>query len=75
VRVPGELSVVGFDDVDIAAHAGLTTVRQPLVESGRQAARIVEAERVDPDRPAEQHVLEVNLVPRGTTAQPIERGR
>jgi LacI family transcriptional regulator/LacI family repressor for deo operon, udp, cdd, tsx, nupC, and nupG len=75
VPVPEELSVVGFDDVDIAAHAGLTTIRQPLVESGRQAARIVEAERVDPLRPAEQHVLEINLVPRGTTAQSIERGR
>jgi DNA-binding LacI/PurR family transcriptional regulator len=42
--VPDDLSVVGFDDVDAAAYAGLTTVHQPLVESGREAARIVRAE-------------------------------
>lgn len=38
VRVPEELSVVGFDDNPIAAHARvpLTTVRQPLAEMGRQ---------------------------------------
>lgn len=37
VRVPEELSVVGFDDNPIAAHARipLTTVRQPLTEMGR----------------------------------------
>ena len=37
VRVPEELSVVGFDDNPIAAHGRipLTTVRQPLSEMGR----------------------------------------
>ena len=34
-RVPDDLSVVGFDDIEISAYAGLTTVRQPLFESGR----------------------------------------
>ena len=39
VRVPEELSIVGFDDNPIAAHARvpLTTVRQPLAEMGRIA--------------------------------------
>ncbi len=38
VRVPEELSIVGFDDNPIAVHAQvpLTTVRQPLVEMGQQ---------------------------------------
>ena len=70
VSVPEQLSVVGFDDVDVAAHAGLTTVRQPLVESGRRAARIVEEERADPGRPPQRHVLDIELVPRRTTAPP-----
>ncbi len=34
VAVPGELAVVRFDDLDIADYIGLTTVRQPLEESG-----------------------------------------
>jgi DNA-binding LacI/PurR family transcriptional regulator len=39
--VPEELSVVGFDDVEVAALVGLTTVRQPLFESGRRGAELL----------------------------------
>ena len=35
LTVPGDLSVIGFDDIELAAAIGLTTVRQPLRESGR----------------------------------------
>lgn len=41
VRVPAEVSVIGFDDVPDAAGAGLTTMAQPLVEKGRAAARLL----------------------------------
>src|SRR5262249_50204795 len=41
VSVPGELSVIGFDDIEVAAYVGLTTVPQPLVEGGRRGARIL----------------------------------
>src|SRR5258708_28662715 len=42
-RVPEDVSVVGFDDIQIAAfqNPGLTTVRQPLRRMGRFAARTV----------------------------------
>jgi DNA-binding LacI/PurR family transcriptional regulator len=74
LRVPEDLSVIGFDDVDIAGHAGLTTIRQPLVESGRQAARIVEEELADPGRPPRRHLLEIELMSRNTTAPPPAGG-
>lgn len=70
LRVPAELSVVGFDDVEVAASARLTTVRQPLVESGRRAIELVEAERGDPGRPPERLVLGIELVVRDTTGPP-----
>lgn len=43
IRVPQDVSVVGFDDVDIAlaVPGGLTTVRQPAMEMGRRAADIL----------------------------------
>ncbi len=43
VRVPGDIAVVGFDDVDDARSSlpPLTTVRQPLYEQGRDAVRVV----------------------------------
>ena len=41
--VPDDLSVVGFDDVPASAWTNppLTTVRQPIVEKGRMAARLL----------------------------------
>lgn len=43
LTVPGDVSVVGFDDIPLAAWAGpsLTTVRQPLTEMAMEAARLV----------------------------------
>lgn len=43
LRVPEDLSVVGFDDVPASAWTSppLTTVRQPIVEKGRLAARLL----------------------------------
>jgi LacI family transcriptional regulator len=43
LRVPDDLSVVGFDDVPASAwiNPPLTTVRQPIVEKGRLAARLL----------------------------------
>jgi DNA-binding LacI/PurR family transcriptional regulator len=41
IAVPGELSVIGFDDIEVASYVGLTTVRQPLLESGRRGATLL----------------------------------
>lgn len=43
VRIPEDLSVVGFDDIQTAAYMGpaLTTVRQPLVKMAERAASMV----------------------------------
>jgi DNA-binding LacI/PurR family transcriptional regulator len=41
LAVPDDLSVIGFDDIELAAAIGLTTVRQPLRESGRAGATLL----------------------------------
>ena len=40
-RVPRDVSVIGYDDIDIAAYSGLTTVRQPLEVSGERGSEIL----------------------------------
>jgi DNA-binding LacI/PurR family transcriptional regulator len=41
IRVPDDVSVIGFDDAPIADLIGLTTVRQPLEDKGRTAATML----------------------------------
>ena len=74
LSVPTDLSVVGFDDLEIASFAGLTTVRQPLFESGRRAAELLLALVADPTAaPAHPITLDLQLVPRETTGRPRSR--
>lgn len=69
--VPGDLSVVGFDDIEVSGYAGLTTVRQPLFESGRKAVELLlEAVAGDHPPPPDIHELGLELVVRSTTAPP-----
>jgi DNA-binding LacI/PurR family transcriptional regulator len=65
VRVPEDVSVTGFDDIPAAAGAELTTVRQPLVEKGRQAGRLL----LEPNTEREV-ILPLELVVRGSTGPP-----
>jgi DNA-binding LacI/PurR family transcriptional regulator len=41
ISVPGQVSVIGFDDAPIAELMDLTTIRQPLCDKGRTAATIL----------------------------------
>ena len=54
VRVPEQLAVIGFDDVDLAEIVGLTTIHQPLREGGALAADLLLAAIEDgPGAPVE----------------------
>jgi LacI family transcriptional regulator len=72
LSVPRDLSVVGFDDILLAAHLqpGLTTLRQDKTGLGTAAARAL-MQRIDgvEDAPVAT-TLPVDLVARGTTAPP-----
>jgi DNA-binding LacI/PurR family transcriptional regulator len=67
--VPDQLSVIGFDDIQSAALLGLSTVRQPLEDSGAQVAeRLCALLRGEPVRPQRQ-VLEVQVMARASSAR------
>jgi len=69
-RVPEDVSVVGFDDIRLAAYINpaLTTVAQPKERLGQTATRLL-LERIDnPDLPPRVVTLETELVVRQSTA-------
>jgi LacI family transcriptional regulator len=70
LRVPEDVSVVGFDDVDMASVVtpGLTTVRQDMLEIGRQSAKLLFEGLAAGSMAGVRSVqLPVELVLRGTT--------
>ena len=72
LRIPDDLSVVGFDDVDLCEWVSpqLTTVRQPLIEMAREATRMVLDLGRDPSRSTRRVELATSVIVRESTAAP-----
>jgi DNA-binding LacI/PurR family transcriptional regulator len=68
MRVPEDISVIGFDDHDIAQYIGLTTVSQAPQFEGQVAAAAAIAEVADPTLEPKHIVVPLSLVVRETTA-------
>ncbi len=70
LAVPDELSVVGYDDVEIADILGLTTRRQLLFESGRRGVELLLQTLENPGTERVFETLPTELIVRETTAPP-----
>jgi LacI family transcriptional regulator len=66
MRIPQDLAVLGFDDLDIAEYVGLSTIRQPLDESGRVAVELLMARITMPERPVQHVRLPLTVIQRET---------
>lgn len=77
LRVPEQLSVVGFDNLPFSAHCEipLTTVEQPFREIGEQAATMLLSRIANPAASYESALLEPKLIVRDSTAPPPSRRR
>ncbi|RYX85191.1 GntR family transcriptional regulator [bacterium] len=67
-RVPNDIALIGFDDVPGAetSRPALTTVKQPMQEMGREAARLLAERMKNPALPPEKVVLPVQFILRET---------
>lgn len=71
LKVPGQLSVIGFDDIEISEFLHLTTVRQHLYESGVEGANLLMDEIATVPAQPKEIMLPTRLVERDTTGPPI----
>ncbi len=71
LRVPGDVSIIGFDDeIGLAAQLGVrpvTSMRQPLQEAGYHSAQMCLRRLEHPEQPTERLELKTTLIDRGTT--------
>lgn len=70
LRVPEDISIVGYDDIPEAEFAGppLTTVRQPMIEVGQLAARLLIQHINNPSAAPTQVLLDTELIIRSSVA-------
>lgn len=66
IRTPGDVSVIGYDDIPSAEYAGLTTVRQPFIEMGRSAMFQLNSIMNDFRTPAKKTYLPTSIIFRST---------
>lgn len=71
LRLPDDLSVIGFDDIPLAAslNPALTTIRQPLQEMGRLATQMLLDRIHDPDQSLASITLPTELIVRSSTTR------
>jgi len=67
LKCPNDISIVGFDDIEIATHLGLTTMRQPLFEMGHLAAEVLLARLSSPNKEPVHTMFVPELVVRKTS--------
>jgi len=72
IRVPQDISIVGYDDIAFAAQASvaLTSVHQPAYDMGRTAAQMITSELAGSPPSARHVVFEPSLVVRDSTTAP-----
>ncbi|EPL03952.1 LacI family DNA-binding transcriptional regulator [Pseudomonas sp. CF161] len=70
IRVPSELSVIGFDDIQMSRYVypALTTVGQSILQLGEQAAELLLRRIAKPGQAIDQRIVTPNIVLRESTA-------
>jgi len=68
LSIPDELSVMGYDNIRDAEYLNISTINQPLFESGFEGAQLLLSLIAHPDDDIHDIALDLTLIQRGTTA-------
>jgi LacI family transcriptional regulator len=69
LRIPEDIAIVGFDDIELAEYVGLTTVRQPMFQMGRQAVERLMTLIASPRSPRLHLRIETELIVRESSGR------
>lgn len=70
IKVPEDLSIIGYDDIELSEYLHLTTMRQSLFDAGAYGARLLLDQLTNKSETIEKMVLASELIQRRTTAPP-----
>ena len=62
IRCPEDVAIIGFDDIELASHLGLSTMRQPLFEMGVLASETLAHRQKDPQLPVSHSMFVPKLI-------------
>ncbi|MBM4161277.1 MAG: LacI family transcriptional regulator [Ignavibacteria bacterium] len=73
LRCPDDIALVGFDDIELAQHLGLTTIHQPMYEMGVLAAEILSERLHNPSQEITHKLFVPKLIVRETCGSEVSK--
>jgi DNA-binding LacI/PurR family transcriptional regulator len=70
LEVPGDLSIMGFDGIELSEWLQLTTMQQPMQQMGEMGITLLMEQIANPDKPPELIRLNTELIERSTIGCP-----
>ncbi len=70
LAVPGDLSIIGFDGIELSEWLQLTTIQQPMYQMGEMGLTMLMEQIENPQKPPELIRLNTELIERNTTGSP-----
>ena len=70
ISIPDDFSLIGFDNIEIAEYLKITTIYQPLFDSGQLGMQLLLDKLENPNKIAVQEQQDIQLITRQTTSMP-----
>jgi DNA-binding LacI/PurR family transcriptional regulator len=70
IAIPDDFSLIGFDNIEIAEYLKITTIYQPLFDSGQRGMQLLLEKLENPQKTPIQEQQHIQLISRQTTSTP-----